>query len=167
MGSYWTRDHTCVSCTGRRIQTNSFVSFSSTNLPTAPSTASYLKILGEIKFYFWAYNDIKCFLTLWLLFSCSVVSDSLQLHGLQHARLPCPSPSPTVRSNLARQVFLKDDQQISWPVKEQGTGVGVGSLFLSLYLVSTPWLQASPRYRQSTGNLPWEAQMLLAIWQSQ
>ena len=25
---------------------------------------------------------------------CSVVSDSLQPHGLQHARLPCPSPSP-------------------------------------------------------------------------
>ena len=37
----------------------------------------------------------------WLLFSywsvqfsCSVVSDSLRRHGLQHARLPCPSPTP-------------------------------------------------------------------------
>ena len=29
-----------------------------------------------------------------LLFSRSVVSNSLQLHGLQHARLPCPSPFP-------------------------------------------------------------------------
>ena len=29
-----------------------------------------------------------------LLFSCSVVSNSLRPHGLQHARLPCPSPSP-------------------------------------------------------------------------
>ena len=28
------------------------------------------------------------------LFSCSVMSNSLQPHGLQHARLPCPSPSP-------------------------------------------------------------------------
>ena len=27
-------------------------------------------------------------------FSCSVVSDSLQPHGLQRARLPCPSPTP-------------------------------------------------------------------------
>ena len=27
----------------------------------------------------------------------SVVSDSLQLHGLQHARLPCPSPTPRVK----------------------------------------------------------------------
>ena len=34
-----------------------------------------------------------------LLFSCSVVSNSLQLHGLQHARLPCPSLSPRVCSN--------------------------------------------------------------------
>ena len=32
-------------------------------------------------------------------FSCSVVSDSLQPHELQHARLPYPSPSPRVFSN--------------------------------------------------------------------
>ena len=32
-------------------------------------------------------------------FSRSVVSDSLQLHELQHARPPCPSPSPGVHSN--------------------------------------------------------------------
>ena len=32
-------------------------------------------------------------------FSHSVVSDSLQLHGLQHARLLCPSPTPRAYSN--------------------------------------------------------------------
>ena len=32
-------------------------------------------------------------------FSRSVVSDSLQPHGLQHARLPCPSPTPRPCSN--------------------------------------------------------------------
>ena len=32
-------------------------------------------------------------------FSCSVVSDSLRPHGLQHARLPCPSPTPAAYSN--------------------------------------------------------------------
>ena len=32
-------------------------------------------------------------------FSCLVVSDSLQPHGLQHASLPCPSPLPRVYSN--------------------------------------------------------------------
>ena len=34
-----------------------------------------------------------------LLFSCSVVSDSLWPHGLQRARFPCPSPSPRVCSD--------------------------------------------------------------------
>ena len=33
-------------------------------------------------------------------FSCSVVSNSLQPHGLQHSRLPCPSPTPEAYSNL-------------------------------------------------------------------
>ena len=32
-------------------------------------------------------------------FSCSVISTSLRPHGLQHASLPCPSPSPGVCSN--------------------------------------------------------------------
>ena len=32
-------------------------------------------------------------------FSCSVMSNSLQPHGLQHARPPCPSPTPGVYSN--------------------------------------------------------------------
>ena len=32
-------------------------------------------------------------------FSCSVMSDSLQPHGLQHARPPCPSPTPGACSN--------------------------------------------------------------------
>ena len=34
-----------------------------------------------------------------LSFSRSVVSDSLRPHGLQRARLPCPSPSPGLCSN--------------------------------------------------------------------
>ena len=34
-----------------------------------------------------------------LLFSCSVISNSLWPHGLQHTRLPCPSPSPGACSN--------------------------------------------------------------------
>ena len=32
-------------------------------------------------------------------FSCSVMSNSLLPHGLQHARLPCPSPIPEAHSN--------------------------------------------------------------------
>ena len=32
-------------------------------------------------------------------FSSSVMPDSLRSHGLQHARLPCPSPTPRACSN--------------------------------------------------------------------
>ena len=32
-------------------------------------------------------------------FSCSVMSDSLRLHELQHTRPPCPSPTPGVYPN--------------------------------------------------------------------
>ena len=39
-------------------------------------------------------------LTNTLLFSCSVVSDFSQPHGLPHTRLPCPSSSPGACSNL-------------------------------------------------------------------
>ena len=40
-------------------------------------------------------GHVSCY----LLFSCWVVSSSLRPHGLQHTRLPCPSPSLGVSSN--------------------------------------------------------------------
>ena len=40
-------------------------------------------------FFFFIKNTISL-----VRFSHSVVSNSLQPHGLQHARLPCPSPTP-------------------------------------------------------------------------
>ena len=44
----------------------------------------------------WTLADIVCLQSPFTLvqFSHSVVSDSLQLHGLKHTRLPCPSPTP-------------------------------------------------------------------------
>ena len=45
---------------------------------------------------------LKFFRKSWRLsvqFNCSVVSDSLWPRGLQHTRLPCPSPTPRVYSN--------------------------------------------------------------------
>ena len=44
-------------------------------------------------------SGILHYLIYLLLFSCEVLSDSLWPHGLQHARLPCPSLSPGVCSN--------------------------------------------------------------------
>ena len=40
----------------------------------------------------------SCYFSL-MFFSCSVVSNSLQPHGLQHARPPCPLPIPGVYSD--------------------------------------------------------------------
>ena len=50
------------------------------------------------------YSEHKTFVphlgtTMHVQFSCSVVSDSLWPHGLQHSRPPCPSPAPGVCSN--------------------------------------------------------------------
>ena len=41
--------------------------------------------------------DVTSFLS--LMFSRSIVSDSLRPHGPQHARPPCPSPTPRACSN--------------------------------------------------------------------
>ena len=48
-------------------------------------------------FLSWSFLDSVQFSS--VLFRCSVMSDSLQTHGLQHARLPCPSPTPAAYSN--------------------------------------------------------------------
>ena len=50
-----------------------------------------------------------------LLLSCSVVSDSLQPHGLQHTKLPCPSLSPGVCSN-SYPLDVGDAMQPSHPL---------------------------------------------------
>ena len=50
----------------------------------------------------------------WLLFfSCSVVFNSSQPHGVQHARLPCPSPSPGACSNLCPFIILSILKEIN------------------------------------------------------
>ena len=62
----------------------------------------------SFNFWLYIYKDLTCFYVtkiffkifsplntqLTLLLSHSVMSDSLQFHGLQHTRLPYPSPSP-------------------------------------------------------------------------
>ena len=42
---------------------------------------------------------LEHFLTPSVQFSCSVMFESLWPHGLQHARPPCPSPTPRAYSN--------------------------------------------------------------------
>ena len=49
-----------------------------------------------------------------LLFSCSVVSDSLWPHGLQHSRLSCPSPS--LKFAQIHVYWVSDAIQLSHPL---------------------------------------------------
>ena len=46
------------------------------------------------------------------MFSCSVMSDSLQPHGLQHTRSPCPSPTPRVYSNSSIELVMPSNHLI-------------------------------------------------------
>ena len=62
-------------------------------------------------------------------FSCSVVFNSSQPHGLQHARLPCPSPTPLHTSYFH-----------TWIIRYQGRESG---LHIVLFL---------PRYWSSSVN---------------
>ena len=52
---------------------------------------------GRWILYHWATQEAPSYWS--LLFHRSVGSDSLRSHGQQHARLPCPSPSPRACSN--------------------------------------------------------------------
>ena len=58
-------------------------------------------LVSEFNIFFLVYCFYTCNILNLLLvrFSCSVMSDSLWPHELQHARPPCPSPTPRVYSN--------------------------------------------------------------------
>ena len=51
-------------------------------------------------------------------FSCSVVSDSLRPHGLQHTRPPCPSPTPGIYSNSCQTTICLIKDWLSTPRKK-------------------------------------------------
>ena len=62
----------------------------------------------EVKFKLKWKNLYSLFFNLVLLsvqFSRSVISDSLQPRGRQHARLPCPSPTPGVHPNPCPSIW--------------------------------------------------------------
>ena len=47
-----------------------------------------------------------------LLFSCSVVSDSLRPHGLQLARLSCPSPSQSLLELMSTELLMPSNHLV-------------------------------------------------------
>ena len=58
-----------------------------------------IHIWWTFRLFPWLSHCKQCFSEHSVQFSHSVVSDSLWPHGLQHARLPCPSPPPEAYSN--------------------------------------------------------------------
>ena len=95
-----------------------------------------------------------------LLFSCSVVSHSLQPHGLQHTSLPCPSPSPRVcldscplsqwcHPTISSSVIPFSSRLQSFPVSESsqmslffesgGQSIGVSALASALPMTLQDW----------------------------
>ena len=71
------------------------------------------------------------------------MSDSLQPHGLQQARIPCPSPTPRACSNSVHQV----GDAIQPSGKEQILLSHNGSL-------SQPLLSVQPEIRIAEGTSP-------------
>ena len=66
---------------------------------TLPSTLYLTHLFSFLELNLNCYLFLRKSFQMLLLFSHSVMSVSLRLHGLQHARLPCPSVSPGVCSN--------------------------------------------------------------------
>ena len=76
------------------------------HLPPHFSDALYGKAAQKVLFYsFWVHFSLSCFPQLILIryfsfqFIRSVMLDSLWPHESQHARPPCPSPTPGVHPN--------------------------------------------------------------------
>ena len=61
---------------------------------------SILKLNSFLIFLIYKCNKVQ--------FSCSVLYDSLWPHGVQHSRLPCPSPTPGVCSNSTELMVPTD-----------------------------------------------------------
>ena len=57
-----------------------------------------ITVLRKFLFFFFLIFFFRKFLSI-SQFSCSVMSNCLQPHELQHARPPCPSPTPGVHPN--------------------------------------------------------------------
>ena len=118
-----------------------------------------------------------------LLFSCWVMSNSLQPHGLQHTRPPCPSLSPGVCSEsypssrwchptIASSVALFSSClqsfpasgyfSMSWLFKSGGQSIGASdsASFLPMKIQSwfplgwTGWSPCSPRHSQQSCLAP-------------
>ena len=79
-------------------------------------------------------------------FSCSVMSDSLQPHGLQHARPSCPSPTPKVYLDLNVLWFQQnawiETKGFSWTYELLNCNISSVQSLSRVQLFATPWTTA-------------------------
>ena len=70
-----------------------YVMFTKTRVLSANTwiDKEHVSVGGGLGLNYWGFSSVQ--------FSCSVMSDSLQPHEPQHARPPCPSPTPRVHPN--------------------------------------------------------------------
>ena len=62
----------------------------------------YYSLIGKLYYFLCLLNFTDLYISS-VQFSCSVVSNSLRPHGLQHTKPPCPSPTPGAYSNSCPQ----------------------------------------------------------------
>ena len=76
-------------------------------------------------------SDFRAFRNFPVQFSRSVVSDALRPNGLQHARLPCPSPTPGACSNSnSEESVVPSNRPIPCPLLLPSTNSPVHSKVL-------------------------------------
>ena len=80
------------------------------------------------------------------LLSHSVMSNSLCPHGLQHARLPCPSPPPGACSNSCLLSWVSDAIQPCHPLSSSSP-----ALNLSQHQGLFQWVSSSHQVAKFTG----------------
>ena len=112
-GSFWPRDRAQVSCMAGIFFTNWAIYYSiyryilhiymcvSVYIYSIVSNSFIYQYIIYIYIYLYRITYIYYIIKdIWLSFSCSIMSNPLQPHGLQHNRLTCtPSLSPRVCSN--------------------------------------------------------------------
>ena len=70
------------------------------------------------------------------------MSDSLRPHGLQHARLPCPSPTSGARAN-------------SYPLSQWHQSASPASHYIGKYLSFSRWVSMATHSSTFARKIPW------------
>ena len=87
-GFRWSHQMPVISCCFKVALSLSFISPGPTFIPTLQKHLEIYNFIVSVQLILNKFVN-----------SCSVVCDSLQTYGLQHPRLPCPSPMPWACSN--------------------------------------------------------------------